>query len=187
MKFYEIILLGFALSMDALAVSITNGLSTNKMRTKDALKIGLFFGVAQGVMPILGYFLGKSFSTLVEKYDHWIAFLLLGFIGVKMLYDTFYSEEESAISLDFKSLTVQAVATSIDALVVGVSFAALGDVGGVFWAATLIAAITFLLCVLGSLLGKLIGAKIGKYATVVGGIILIGIGVKILIEHLLEK
>ncbi|MBQ5321313.1 MAG: manganese efflux pump [Oscillospiraceae bacterium] len=183
MGFFEIFLSGIGLSMDAFAVSVTNGLICKKVRVRDAIKIGLFFGIAQGLMPLIGYFLGKTFASYVERFDHWIAFLLLAFIGGKMIIDVFSGEEEKGFNLDFKSLFIQAIATSIDALVLGVTFSSLGDIN-IFSAVLLIAGITFTFCVLGTYLGRFVGEKLGKYALLAGGIILIGLGAKILIEHL---
>ena len=183
MGIFEIFLSGVGLSMDAFAVSVTNGLVCKRVRFIDALKIGLFFGVAQGVMPLIGYFLGITFASYIAAFDHWIAFLVLLLIGGKMIIDVFSGEEETCINLSFKALFIQAVATSIDALVLGVTFSSLGNVN-IYLAAALIAATTFSFCVVGTYLGRLVGKKLGKYALLVGGIILIGLGVKILVEHL---
>ena len=155
MGIFEIFLSGVGLSMDAFAVSVTNGLVCKRVRFIDALKIGLFFGVAQGVMPLIGYFLGITFASYIAAFDHWIAFLLLAFIGGKMVIDVF-SKEEECIKLDFKSLFIQAIATSIDALVLGITFSSLGNVN-IFTASLLISATTFSFCVVGTYLGRLVG------------------------------
>lgn len=183
MGILEIFLSGVGLSMDAFAVSVTNGLVCKRVRFIDALKIGSFFGIAQGVMPLIGYFLGITFASFISAFDHWVAFLLLLFIGGKMVIDVFSEGEEECICLDFKSLFIQAIATSIDALVLGITFSSLGNVN-IYLASSLIAVTTFSFCVAGTYLGRLVGEKLGKYALLVGGIILIGLGVKILVEHL---
>jgi putative Mn2+ efflux pump MntP len=183
----ELILLAIALSMDAFAVSVCKGLSLRKPRLRDMAIIGLYFGVAQAVMPAIGYVLGSAFSALVSAFAPWIAFVLLAAIGAKMLWETFHGGDEEAnaaiTALDHKELFLLAIATSIDALAVGVTFAFL-DVA-LLPSVTLIGCTTFLLSAIGMKLGSVFGDKYEKKANILGGVILICLGVKILLEHLL--
>ncbi len=184
MGIVETLALAVGLSMDAFALSVTNGLCNKNIGIKGALKIGLFFGLAQGIMPLIGYCLGSLFENFVKSVDHWIAFLLLTFIGGKMIVDVIWGEEEEeCLRLDFKSLFLQAIATSIDALAVGIGFIAYQNMN-VYSSCGIIAVITFAFCTVGTLIGKFAGKKLGKYAQISGGIILVGIGLKILIEHM---
>lgn len=184
MSLFEVFALGVGLSMDAFAISVTNGLVCKNVNLKSAVKIGVFFGVAQGIMPLIGFFLGKMFENFIKSVDHWIAFLLLLFIGGKMIIDVVCGEDEEAcLVLNFKGLFIQAVATSIDALAVGIGFIAYDNMN-IGLSVSVIGLTTFTLCVIGTLIGKFAGKKLGKYAEVAGGIILIAIGAKILIEHL---
>ncbi len=181
-----LILTALSLAMDAFSVSISNGLCMKKAKIKDALKTGLFFGIAQGVMPLLGYMGGSIFSEFIESVDHWIAFVILGFIGLKMISEALENikknEKENCDVLTLKKLFFQAVATSIDALAVGVSFAALKI--NIIFAASVISLITFSLSFIGVFIGKKVGKTFREKAELFGGVILIGIGLKILIEHL---
>ncbi len=184
MSFVELLALAVGLSMDAFAISVTNGLFCDNLKRKDALKIGVAFGCAQGLMPLIGYLIGSVFETFIKSVDHWIAFLLLAFIGGKMIIDVFSSEDDEACSrLDFKSLLIQAVATSIDALAVGIGFIAYDNLN-IGFSVSVIGVITLVLCFAGVYIGKFAGKKLGKCAKIAGGIILIAIGTKILIEHL---
>ena len=183
MSLTELLLIAVGLSMDAFAVAICKGLALTKLRVRDAALVGLFFGGFQGGMPLLGYFLGYQFKDVIARFDHWIAFILLVIIGGNMLKDAFDQEEESCdASLSFKNLAVLAVATSIDALAVGVTFA--------FWdvqiipAVSFIGIITFLLSMVGVKIGNLFGCRYKSKAEMAGGIILILMGTKILLEHL---
>ena len=181
MTIIEIVLMAVALSMDAFAVAICKGLGTEKVEMKHMLVVGAWFGVFQGLMPLIGYFLGSSFARFIEPVDHWIAFGLLALIGVNMLREALGKEEECECcecqddSLAFKTMLVMAIATSIDALAVGVSFALGSFEGGmnIFIAVALIGVTTFLLSMGGVKVGNIFGAKYEKKAELVGGIILI--------------
>ncbi|MDE6724650.1 MAG: manganese efflux pump MntP family protein [Ruminiclostridium sp.] len=192
MGIIELLLIAVGLSMDAFAVSIGNGLSMKKSRPKAALAIALSFGLFQAGMPLAGYFLGSAFEDIIKEFDHFIALIFLGFIGGKMIFDGIKElrakkrgeeEEEKPFKLSFGTLMIQAVATSIDALIVGVSFAALPDVN--IWAAVvLIGLTTFTISLVGVFFGKKFGQLLGSKAEVFGGIILVGIGLKVFIEHI---
>lgn len=180
---WEILLLGVGLSMDAFAVSICKGLKVKKITWKPLLCVGAYFGAFQALMPTLGYFLGTTFARFIDKYDHWIAFVLLALIGGNMIREAMGREEEECDSdFSFKTMVALAVATSIDALAVGVTFA-LQDTN-VFLAAGLIGLTTFVLSPIGLLVGHRFGLRYKKKAEIVGGIVLIGIGLKILLEGL---
>ncbi|MDE6580571.1 MAG: manganese efflux pump MntP family protein [Ruminiclostridium sp.] len=188
----ELLLIAVGLSMDAFAVSIGNGLSMKKSSPKAALAIALSFGLFQAGMPLSGYFLGSTFEDIIKEFDHFIALIFLGFIGGKMIFDGIKElrakkrgeeEEEKPLKLSSGTLMIQAVATSIDALIVGVSFAALPDVN--IWAAVvLIGLTTFTISLVGVFFGKKFGQLLGSKAEVFGGIILVGIGLKVFIEHI---
>lgn len=185
MTFFELFLIGIGLSMDAFAVSICKGLSMQKIDKKYTLCIGLFFGGFQALMPLTGYLLGSKFSGYIERFDHWIAFVLLALIGFNMIKESREEEEEEEkpyAGVNFKELLILAVATSIDALAVGVSFAFLGV--HIAPAVTLIGCTTFVLTLVGVWVGNLFGSRYKSRAELTGGIILILIGVKILLEHL---
>ena len=183
MTLSEIALIGVGLAMDAFAVSICKGLAMKRMNWKNALIIALYFGVFQALMPALGYLLGSAFSTLVEKIDHWIAFVLLTLIGATMIREAVTeSEEEADDRVDFRTMIVLAVATSIDALAVGITFAFLQT--AVLPAVTLIGVITFCISLGGVRIGNRFGMRFHDNAGIAGGIILILIGLKILLEHL---
>lgn len=184
MTFFELFLIGIGLSMDAFAVSICKGLSMQKIDKKYTLCIGLFFGGFQALMPLTGYLLGSRFSGYIERFDHWIAFVLLALIGFNMIKESREEEEEEKpyAGVNFKELLILAVATSIDALAVGVSFAFLGV--RIAPAVTLIGCTTFVLTLAGVWVGNLFGSRYKSRAELTGGIILILIGVKILLEHL---
>lgn len=185
MTFFELFLIGIGLSMDAFAVSICKGLSMQKIDKKYTLCIGLFFGGFQALMPLTGYLLGSRFSGYIERFDHWIAFVLLALIGFNMIKESREEEEEEEkpyAGVNFKELLILAVATSIDALAVGISFAFLGV--RIAPAVTLIGCTTFVLTLVGVWVGNLFGSRYKSRAELTGGIILILIGVKILLEHL---
>lgn len=185
MSTLELLLTAIGLSMDAFAVSVTNGLSNRKMKVKWIIAIGLCFGLFQGAMPAIGFFLGRSFTEYISAFDHYIALLLLGFIGGKMLYEALShkdGDENEKKNLAIGLLLVQGVATSIDALAVGVSFAALSV--NIVSAAAFICIVTFAFSIVGVLIGKRFGDIFGNKAEIIGGIILIGIGLKIFIEHM---
>lgn len=185
-----ILLLGVALSMDAFAVSVINSMCYPDLTRRRGMLVCAAFGVFQGIMPLLGYWAGSTFSGAISAVDHWIAFVLLAFIGGKMLFECIREWNEpvhcpAERTLSGKAILTQALATSIDALAVGVSFAAVSMSVNVYAACGIIAGLTFAICLIGCLLGKKIGGLLGNWAQIIGGVILIGIGVKILVEHLL--
>lgn len=186
MSFMELVLIAVGLSMDAFAVAICKGLSVQKLGWKHYLTVGAWFGGFQALMPTLGYLLGTTFERYITSVDHWVAFVLLCLIGGSMLKEGLAKEEEEKeerAGFDFKSMLLLAVATSIDALAVGITFALLPDVN-IFSAVGLIGIITFCLSAVGLKVGNIFGLKYKSKAEVVGGVILILIGVKILLEHL---
>ncbi len=179
-------LLAIGLSMDAFAVSICKGLSVKKAGAKEMAICGIWFGGFQALMPLIGFYLGAMFADAIAAFDHWVAFGLLGLIGVNMLLEAFSKDQEpDADSCDFsaKTMCILAVATSIDALAVGISLAMAGNVN-ILIAVALIGLVTFLLCAAGVKIGNLFGSRFQKKAEALGGIILILLGVKILLEHL---
>lgn len=185
--FLTLLLLGVGLAMDAFAVSICKGLAMKKAEWKQAALIGIFFGGFQALMPFIGWILGSQFEKYIKSIDHWIAFILLGIIGGKMLVEALKGEEEEEKcncdkKLKVRELFVLAVATSIDALAVGITFAFLNY--PVAEAVTIIGVTTFIISVAGVYIGNFFGARYKKKAEILGGVILILIGVKILIEHL---
>lgn len=185
MGFFELFLIGIGLSMDAFAVALCKGLGMERINKRDALLLALFFGGFQALMPLMGYLLGSRFASYIERWDHWIAFVLLAFIGSSMIRESREQEEEEIEhggSIRYRELFTLAVATSIDALAVGVSFAFLGV--HIAPAVTLIGCTTFVLTLVGVWVGNLFGSRYKSRAELTGGIILILIGVKILLEHL---
>lgn len=183
MDLLSLIFIAVGLAMDAFAVSIALGLKISpKEKVKIALKAGLFFGVAQGVMPLIGWILGTRFSTYIESLDHWIAFILLSIIGGKMIYESVWGdEEEEEVDTGSKKMFILAIATSIDALAVGVSFAFLNV--NILLAVSIIGVITLITSIIGVIIGKIFGDLFKGKAELIGGIILVFIGLKILIEH----
>lgn len=191
MGFVETFLIGVGLSMDAFAVAVCKGLGMKKINWRHTFVIALFFGGFQALMPLLGWALGTQLASLITPIDHWIAFGLLAFIGGKMLVDAFKGEDgcdeacacgEDEPGLDIKELVMLAVATSIDALAVGITFAFLGV--NIWLAILIIGVTTFVLSFIGVAIGNQFGSRFEKPATIAGGVVLILIGVKILIEHL---
>lgn len=183
MSFLELLLVAVGLSMDAFAVAVCRGLEMRRIDYRQALLIAVFFGGFQALMPVVGYLLGAGFEHYISAFDHWIAFALLAFIGGKMIWEAVRGgEEEQPQELDLKMLLMMAVATSIDALAVGVSLAALAV--NIWSAAAFIACVTFACCLVGHAVGRRFGALLGSKAQVLGGVILIVLGAKILIEHL---
>ena len=183
MKLYEIILIGVGLAMDAFAVSICKGLSMKKINWKSTIIIAIYFGLFQAIMPIFGYLLGSSFSVIVQKIDHWIAFVLLTIIGGNMIRESRDDEDEKRNDkVDFKTMILLAIATSIDALAVGVTFAFFEV--NIFISSIIIGIITLILSFLGVIIGNRFGDEFQNKAEFSGGIILIFIGLKILLEHL---
>lgn len=188
MSLYELFIIAVGLSMDAFSVAICKGLSTGQLKKKHYLVTGAWFGGFQALMPAIGYLLGSTFSEKINAYDHWIAFILLVLIGANMLREAFSKEEEdesekSGNSFGFKNMLLLALATSIDALAVGVSFALLEEVN-ILAAVLFIGAVTFILSAVGLKVGNAFGLKYKKKAEIVGGLILIVMGAKILIDHL---
>ncbi len=182
MSFLELFLLAIGLSMDAFAVSICKGLSVKELKLKHALIVGIYFGGFQGLMPTIGYFAGSWFADMISAYDHWIVFILLALIGGNMIKESFGEEEEVNDSFGFKTMLLLAIATSIDALAVGVSFAFLQV--NIVYAASVIAITTFVCSAIGIKIGNIFGSKYKSKAELTGGVILILIGTKILLEHL---
>lgn len=179
MSFIEVVLIGIGLSMDAFAVSVTNGLVYPQMTRRQMLSIPLAFGLFQGLMPLLGYFLGSVFGDFISQYGGVISFVILAFVGGKMLKDGFSAQESlQARRFRYSNLLIQAVATSIDAFMVGISFCATG--ANILFASPIIALTTFLLSLAALAAGKKLGHMIGCYAEILGGVILILIGVKAL-------
>ena len=199
MNIITIILTGFALAMDAFAVSVTKGMMLKNLTKKMAIKIALFFGVFQAAMPLIGWLLGISFQGYIQAIDHWIALILLSILGGKMIYEFYENRKEGkneavneasttledegirSEELSNKELTTLAIATSIDALAVGISFAFLNV--NIVSSSTIIGIITFIVCFIGVIAGKKIGGLFKDYAELVGGIILILIGINIFNEH----
>ena len=183
MGFLELLLIGVGLSMDAFAVAVCQGLCMPKLNLRYAAVIALFFGGFQALMPALGYLLGSQFESMITQIDHWIAFVLLGIIGSSMIKESREDEEEEvSASFDVKTMLALAVATSIDALAVGVTFAFLHV--NIVWAVTFIGCTTFVLSAIGVKAGNVFGMKYKSRAELVGGVILILMGIKILLEHL---
>ena len=183
----ELLLLGVGLSMDAFAVSVCKGLGMKRATVSAGLSCGLWFGGFQALMPLIGFFLGSIFAEAIESVDHWVAFLLLGLIGFNMLKEALTPEEcecsQSDGDLSVKTMFIMAVATSIDALAVGISLAMAGNVP-IFTAVTLIGLCTFILSVAGVGVGSVFGSRFEQKAQLAGGVILTLLGLKILLEHL---
>ena len=183
MSLFEYFIIGVALSMDAFAVAICKGLSIKKLNLKAPVTIGLYFGIFQALMPLTGFYLGSIFSSYIIAFDHWISFVLLALIGANMIKESFESECEADDSLSVKTMLLLAVATSIDALAVGVTFSFQPD-ARIFSAVTIIGCTTFILSMLGVKIGNVFGMKYKSKAEFMGGCILIIMGIKILFEHL---
>lgn len=187
MGFAELFLIAIGLSMDAFAVAVCKGLKMPKLNMKQTALIALFFGGFQALMPLIGWLLGVNFEKYITSFDHWIAFVLLGFIGGKMIYESFKADEDDDCGcFDIKELFIMAIATSIDALAVGITFAFLGSTMkmGIGVAVMLIGVTTFILSAMGVFIGHKFGAVYKNKAELAGGIILVLIGTKILLEHL---
>ena len=184
----ELIITAIALSMDAFAVAICKGLCTERVKLRHMALTGAWFGGFQALMPLIGFLLGSAFAKFIEPVDHWVAFALLSLLGINMLKEAFSKEDGESCdcsdsSFAFKTMLVMAIATSIDALAVGITFALLPGVN-IIVAIGSIGVITFILSALGVKIGSVFGAKNKKYAEITGGAVLILIGVKILLEHL---
>ena len=183
MSLTELFIIAVGLSMDAFAVAVCKGLAMRQMSWRGALIVGLYFGGFQAAMPLAGYLLGSGFSNSISSYDHWIAFILLAVIGGNMIKEGLSGPDECPdASLDVKNMTLLAIATSIDALAVGVSMAFMNV--PVLASAVVIGVVAFVLSLVGGLVGKRLGGLFQRRAELVGGLVLIAIGVKILIEHL---
>lgn len=182
MDFAELLLIAVGLSMDAFAVSVCKGLSVKELKGRHVLLVGLYFGGFQALMPVIGWLLGYRFESLITEIDHWIAFVLLALIGGNMIRESFSEDEELNDDFGVKTMLLLAVATSIDALAVGITFAFLSV--KILPAAGTIGLTTFLLSGVGVLIGRAFGARWKSGAERVGGLILILIGLKILLEHL---
>ncbi|WP_304222134.1 manganese efflux pump MntP family protein [Gracilinema caldarium] len=192
---FQTLLIAIGLSMDAFAVSVSSGICTDQLKARHILRGSFSFGLFQFAMPVLGWFLGTYFRVYIQKIDHWIAFVLLAFIGIKMVIESFENENPACEDgetpqkkgktdvRDVKILLTLSIATSIDALAVGLSYSLLGK--AILFPALTIGAVTFGVCLAGFEFGKRIGYLIEKRAELAGGIILIAIGLKILLEHLL--
>ncbi|HOO25469.1 MAG TPA: manganese efflux pump MntP family protein [Clostridiales bacterium] len=179
----ELLLLALGLSMDAFAVSICKGLSQKNNSYKNMLTAGAFFGGFQAFMPLVGYLLGFGFKDYISAFDHWVAFVLLLIIGLKMIWESRKTAcPFEAKPFAFKEMTLMAIATSIDALAVGITFAFLNV--NILWAVLAIGLVTFLLSFLGVKIGSVFGSKLNSRAEIIGGLVLMGIGSKILYEHL---
>lgn len=183
MSLTELFIIAVGLSMDAFAVSVCKGLSVQKMKLSHALTCGVYFGGFQGLMPFIGYLLGSQFEEVIVSIDHWVAFVLLGLIGLNMIKESMDKECETMdSSFGVKAMIPLAVATSIDALAIGVTFAFLRV--NIFWAVTFIGVITFTLSSIGVKVGNVFGMKYKSKAEFAGGLILVLMGTKILLEHL---
>jgi len=184
MNLLEIIIISIGLSMDAFAVSITLGLSTTKPKRRDFYLPGIYFGFFQALMPLIGYFVGINFANKIQDLDHWVAFVLLGFIGGKMIRDSFLKAENKVSTNPFllKTMLLLAIATSIDALAVGITFAFFEI--NIFKAIVIIGLTTFCISIGGVKIGNIFGAKYKSKAEFIGGAFLIILGFKILIEHI---
>lgn len=182
MNLWELFIIAVGLSMDAFAVSICKGLSVQKVSLRHAACAGLWFGGFQAMMPLLGWLLGSRFQAAIERYDHWIAFVLLAILGINMIREALGEEESVDGSFSWQVMLAMALATSIDALAVGVTFAFLQV--NILPAILFIGATTFLLSALGVRLGSVFGHRYRTAAEIVGGVILVAMGTKILLEHL---
>lgn len=182
MELAETLFVALSLAMDCFSVSVTNGLATKSNRILNGLKVGFSFGFFQTSMPLIGWLGGVMLADLISELDHWIGFLLLSIIGSKMILETLKEEAADSLILSFHVLLVLSVATSIDALVVGVSLAILGM--PIMIAAPLFGLVTFFLSFIGMQLGHKLGAIFGRRVGIIGGLILIGVGIKILLGHI---
>jgi len=186
MSMFSIVLIGFSLSFDAFAVSVTDGIRNKSLKFNRILLLGIIFGLFQGIMPVIGYFAGLSVKSYVEHWDHWLAFSLLMALGLKIIYESVIKkkEEENKELANLYLLLVLGVATSIDALVVGITMPFLCT--SCLVPSLIIGIITFFMSMLGVTLGNRYGEKINLNCELVGGVILCAIGIKILLEHLLK-
>ena len=179
MNFLEILLISVSLAADAFAVSVCKGLSLKKIKVKDAVKIGIWFGVFQALMPTIGFFLGDTLEHIITSIDHWIAFVLLVFIGGKMVIESRSNEENIDSDLGIKTMLMLSVATSIDALVVGIAYVCAYGSKNAVVTFPMIGIITFILSVVGVYIGNKFGSKYKSVAELTGGIILVLLGIQI--------
>lgn len=186
MSIFNIVLIGFSLSFDAFAVSVTDGINNKFLKFQRVFLLGVIFGLFQAVMPIIGFFAGLSVKSYVENWDHWLAFCLLTALGMKIIYESIYKKEEnnSKEIANFSMLLILGIATSIDALVVGITMPFICT--SFLLPSIIIGIITFFMSMIGVKLGNLCGDRINFNCELAGGIILCGIGLKILLEHLLK-
>lgn len=184
MSVIEIAIIGIGLAMDAFAVSICKGLAMKKMSYRKAVIIALFFGGFQALMPAIGYVLGTTFASKIAAIDHWIAFILLGLIGVNMIKEALGKDDDECLddTLRFGDLIMLSIATSIDALAVGITFSFFNV--SIVLSSSIIGFITFIICIIGVKVGNVFGEKYKSKAELTGGILLIVMGCKILIDHL---
>ena len=183
----ELFIIAIVLSLDAFAVSVCKGLATKQLKLKHIVSAGLWFGGFQALMPTIGYFLGSAFESYITSIDHWIAFILLSMIGVNMIKESFDDKEESNTndSFSFKTMLIMAIATSIDALAVGITFAfTVKEMTHLIFAVASIGVTTFLFSAVGVKLGSIFGTRYNKKATFTGGVVLIILGLKLLLEGL---
>lgn len=188
MGIITIIGISIGLSMDALAVSVANGIMIKKLQVRHAFRIALSFGFFQAIMPLIGWAAGITFSNYIKEFDHWVAFLLLVVVGGRMIWESYSSSKKDDTvrnCLHFPTLLILSIATSIDALAVGVSFAFLDMV--IWLPIFLIGIITFIICFIGVILGNKLGPVFGNKLGIIGGLVLIAIGIKILVEHMSDK
>jgi manganese efflux pump family protein len=180
---FEVFIIAVSLAMDALSVSVAGGVQARKAKIIDAFKVAFLFGIFQALMPVLGWFIGDLMKGYIAAVDHWVAFFLLSFIGVNMIRSSLSEDEEEKKNiLAWKTLILLAIATSIDALIVGITLSVLAI--PFVLSIVLIGVVTFILCFFGYMFGSVIGKFFGKRIEVIGGIALIAIGTKILVEHL---
>ena len=181
MSILELFIISIGVAMDAFAVSICKGISLRQLKIKSVLKIGLYFSIFQGLMPFLGYFIGINFHHIIESIDHYVVFIILSILGINMIRESFYNEELDD-KLDIKTMLVLSIATSIDAFALGISLSLLEV--NIFITILFISLVTLILSSIGVIIGNKFRSKYGKYSLILGGIILISMGIKILIEHL---
>jgi len=183
METISIILIAIGLSMDSFAVSVTNGLTITNLTIRKILTISFSLALFQGLMPLLGWYAGMGIEKYIQEIDHWVAFILLGIIGIKMIYEGLIKSDNANVSeINLITLLTQSLSTSIDAFVVGISFAFLA--WPIVKPVVIIGSTTLVFSLIGLQVGKYLGRRVGKSATIIGGMVLIGIGTKILIEHL---
>ena len=182
MHIAEVIFMAIALAMDALAVSVCKGMTVKKLTPEHILKCGIYFGGFQMLMPIAGFFIGRTFARIISSFDHWVVFAILTALGLNMILGSFKEEKEQSADFSHKAMILLAIATSIDALAIGVSLSVMNS--GLWVNAAIIGIITFAITSAGVVIGNRFGNKLGSKAELIGGFILIGVGLRILIEHL---